>query len=83
MTVGRRGSPQQVGETVDIGEVGQVQPGAVVGETGGARGRSEPVYCVRVRISPVRRPATSSPPLSHHRGQAVTLTVDQTWKYFS
>ena len=78
MTVGRRGSPQQVGETVDIGEVGQVQPGAVVGETGAAGGRSEPVYCVRVRISPVRRPHTSWPGLSPGRSQTVALTVDET-----
>ena len=82
MAVGRRGTPQQVGQTVDVG---QVQPGAVVGQAGrvavGRRRRSEPVDGVRVGISPVRGPlaSCSSPPsLPHYTAprQTVTLTVD-------
>ena len=78
MAVGRRGTPQQVGQTVDVGEV---QPGAVVGHAGtvGRPRSSEAVDGVRVRISPVRRPGSPSPVVSSDWSQAVTVAVDQTW----
>ena len=65
LTVGRRRTPEQVGEAVNIGEVeaasiltSHVVAGHGAGEAGGGWW-SEPVDGVRVRVSPVRRTSWS------------------------